>query len=284
MIPAPFEYEVAESVDDAVRLLGSSDDAKLLAGGHSLLPLMKLRFAQPSLLVDIGRLGELAYVREDDERFAIGALTRYHDLHRDDMLHRRCPIVAHVAGMVGDPQVRHRGTIGGSIAHGDPAGDLPTVLLALDAELVCFGPDGERTIPAREFFRGIFETALGPRDVLTEIRVPKLGAEAGWSYQKFTRRAQDWAIVGVAALVRRDDGSIRDGAVALTNMGPTPLRARGVEEALSAASPDGISQAAERAAEGTSPPSDPNGSAEYRQHLARVLVRQALEEALSRRS
>ena len=282
MIPASFEYEVAQSVDDAVRLLGSSDDAKLLAGGHSLLPLMKLRFAQPSLLVDIGRLGELAYVREDEDHFAIGALTRYHDLHRDDMLRRRCAIVSHVSGLVGDPQVRHRGTIGGSIAHGDPAGDLPAVLLALDAELVAFGPDGERTIPAREFFRGIFETALGPREVLTEIRVPKLG-EAGWSYQKFTRRAQDWAIVGVAAVVRRDDGAIRDGAVALTNMGPTPLRARGVEEALAGAAPEALAQAAERSAEGTSPPSDPNGSAEYRQSLARVLVRQALEEALTRR-
>jgi aerobic carbon-monoxide dehydrogenase medium subunit len=282
MIPATFEYEVAESVEDAVRLLGSREDAKLLAGGHSLLPLMKLRFAQPSLLVDIGRLAELAYVRDLGDHLGIGSLTRYHDLERDPLLREHCPIVAHVSGLVGDPQVRHRGTIGGSVAHGDPAGDLPTVLLALDAELLVRGPGGERAIPAGEFFRGLFETALGAEDVLTQIRVPKLGANAGWSYQKFTRRAQDWAIVGVAAVARRDNGAIGQAAVGLTNMGPTPLRARSVEEALAGGSGEAVAGASERAADGTSPPSDPNGSAEYRQHLARVLVRRALEEALAR--
>jgi carbon-monoxide dehydrogenase medium subunit len=183
VIPDRFEYEVAESVEQAVELLGSSDGAKLLAGGHSLLPMMKLRFARPPLLVDVGRLRELSYVREDGDRIAIGALTRHHDLAGDELLQKRCGIVAHTASLIGDRQVRHRGTAGGSIAHGDPASDLPAVLLALEAELVVRGPDGERTVPAADFFRGVFETALGPQDVLTEIRVPALAG--GWSYLKY---------------------------------------------------------------------------------------------------
>jgi carbon-monoxide dehydrogenase medium subunit len=183
--------------------------------------------------------------------------------------------------MIGDPQVRHRGTIGGSIAHGDAASDLPTVVVALDGEIVVHGQEGERTIPAGDFFQGFFETALGPRDVVTEIRVPKLGT-SGWSYQKFTRRAQDWATVGVAAVTRRDDGTIAEAAIALTNMGPTPIRARAVEGALAGASVDSLAPAAELADEGTSPPSDTNATAEYRRHLARVLVRRAVEEALAR--
>ncbi len=275
MIPASFEYELAESVDHAVDLLGSREDAKLLAGGHSLIPLMKLRFARPGTLVDIGRLAELTYVRDAGDSLAIGALTRHHDLQRDELLHRHCEILSFTAGLVGDPQVRHRGTIGGSVAHGDPASDLPTVLLALDAELAITGPEGERTVPAAEFFRGLFETALGPQDVLTEIRVPKLEG-AGWSYVKFHRRAQDWATVGVAAI---GNGGLR---VALTNMGPTPLRASAVEDAL-AAGEDGAA-ASERAADGTSPPSDTNGSAEYRRHLVKVLVRRALEDAAARKN
>jgi carbon-monoxide dehydrogenase medium subunit len=274
VIPAPFDYEVAGSVDDAIRLLGEGEDAKLLAGGHSLLPLMKLRFARPTLLVDIGRLSDLAYVREAGDGIAIGALTRHHDLATSELLKEQCGILAYAAAQVGDPQVRHRGTIGGSAAHGDPASDLPTVLLALDAELVARGPDGERTIAAADFFRGFLETALGSREVLTEIRVPKLGG-AGCSYVKFNRRAQDWATVAVAAIV--SNGSAR---VALTNMGPTPLRARGVEEAFAAGgNPEA---AAARAAEGTSPPSDTAGSADYRRHLATVLTRRALEKALAR--
>ena len=282
MIPAPFDYELAESVDHALQLLGSREDARPLAGGHSLLPLMKLRFAAPSLLVDIGRLSDLAHVRDDGDRIAIGALGRYSELERDDLLRRHCPLLAHVCGLIGDPQVRHRGTIGGSAAHGDPASDLPAVLVALDADLVVRGPDGERTVPARDFFRGLFETALGPGELLTELRVPKLGAGTGWSYQKFTRRAQDWAIVGVAAVARRANGAMEEAAIALTNMGPAPVRASAVEQALAGATPEAIPQAAETAAEGTSPPSDTNGTAEYRQHLARVLVRRALEEALAR--
>ena len=184
-----------------------------------------------AVLVDLGRLETLRYVRDAGQQLAIGALTRHHDLQHDPLLQEHCPLVSYAAGLIGDPQVRHRGTIGGSLAHGDPASDLPAVLLALDAELVVHGPSGERMVPAGEFFRGVFETALGPQDVLTEIRVPKLGP-AGWSYLKFTRRAQDWATVAVAAVVRRSNGTIDDAAIALTNMGPTPVRARTAESAL----------------------------------------------------
>ncbi|HEU4449348.1 MAG TPA: xanthine dehydrogenase family protein subunit M [Gaiellaceae bacterium] len=272
MIPARFDYEVAESADHAVELLGSGPDAKLLAGGHSLLPLMRLRLARPELLVDVGRLGDLSYVREDGDAIAIGALTRYHDLERSELLRAEAPIVAHAAGTVGDPQVRHRGTIGGSVAHCDPASDAPTVLLALDAELVVRGPGGERRLPVAESFGGFLATTLDPQELLTEIRVPKTGAD-GWAYEKLTRRAQDWATVAVAAV--RANGGAR---VALTNMGPTALRAGGVEEALASGSDPAA--AAERAADGTSPPSDHNASAEFRQHLARVLTRRALEKAL----
>ena len=226
MIPAPFEYARAGSVEEAISLLGSREDAKLLAGGHSLLPAMKLRVARPSLLVDIGRMQDLSYIREDGDRVAIGALTRHHDVSVSDISTRSCPIVAYAASRVGDPQVRHLGTIGGSVAHGDPAGDMPSVLLALNAELVATGPGGTRTIAASEFFTSLFETALAPNEVLTEIRVPK--SADGWSYLKFNRRAQDWALVGVAAV--RSNGGVN---VALTNMGLTPLRAAGVEEALS---------------------------------------------------
>lgn len=273
MIPARFDYEVAESVDQAIELLGSGGDAKLLAGGHSLLPLMRLRLARPGLLVDIGRLDELRYVREDGDRIAIGALTRHHDVANDPLLLAENGLLAKTAAGIGDPQVRHMGTIGGSVAHGDPASDLPAVLVALEADLVVRGPGGERTIPAGELFRGFLETALEPGEVLTEIRVPKLGA-GGWSYLKLTRRAQDWATVGVAAV--QANGSAR---VALTNMGATPVRALGVEEALGSGAD--AAAAAERAAEGTSPPSDHSASAEFRQHLARVLTRRALEEALT---
>jgi carbon-monoxide dehydrogenase medium subunit len=274
VIPAPFDYEVAESADHAVALLGQhGEDAKLLAGGHSLLPLMRLRLATPSVLVDIGRLQDLNYVRDAGDHLAVGALTTHEELHFDELLLRECPLLAHTAGEIGDPQVRHMGTIGGSVAHADPASDLPTVLLALDAELVVHGPGGDRTLPASGFWKGIFESELGPQDLLTEIRVPKLSG--GWSYQKFNPRAQDWAIVGVAA-VARNGGA----AVALTNMGETPLRASAVEQALAGGA--GAADAAEQALEGTNPPEDALASADYRRHLAKVLVRRALEEAGSR--
>ena len=274
MIPASFEYRRAGTVDEALGWLGEDPDStKLLAGGHSLLPLMKLRLATPAVLVDVGRIEGLSYVRDAGDHVAIGALTRHRDLEVSDVARSEVPLLAHVAGQVGDPQVRHRGTIGGSLAHGDPASDLPAAVLALGGTLVVRGPSGTREVPADEFFRGFLETAIGPDEMLTEIRVRK--APSGWAFQKFNLRAQDWAIVGVAAVV---DGSAR---VALVNMGSTTVRARGVEEALSeGASP---ADAAARAAEGLDPPSDLHASAEYRQHLATVLVRRALEGATAPR-
>ncbi len=269
MIPAPFEYERAASVEQAIELLGRDEDAKLLAGGHSLIPLLRLRsYVRPTLLIDIGRLEDLRYVREEGDLIAIGALTRHAQVVADPMLAQHCAVLAEGAALVGDPQVRHRGTIGGSIAHGDPASDLATIVLALDADLVVQGPEGERTIPASEFFTGPFTTALGHGDVLTEIRIPKI--ERG-VYLKYQRRAADWATVGVAAA--RVEGRVQVG---LTSMGPTPLRARAVEKALV----DGasIADAASHAADGTEPPSDVSASSEYRAHLARVLVARALDQ------
>jgi len=277
VIPAAFDYEVAENVEHAIALLGEREDAKLLAGGHSLLPAMKLRLARPALLVDVGRIAELSYVRESNGHIAIGALTRHRDVASSVLLQAQCPIVSHTAGQVGDPQVRHRGTIGGSIAHGDPASDLPTVVLALDAELVARGPGGERSIPASEFFTGVFSTALAPDEVLVEIRVPKLGEGTGWSYTKMSRRAQDWATVAVAAVVERSNGSIGKASVGLTNMGGTPLRATAVEEAVVGGG--SIDEASKLAADGTEPSSDHAASADFRKHLARVLTKRALEEA-----
>ena len=274
MIPSAFDYVRAASVDEALAQLAEhGDEAKLLAGGHSLLPLMKLRLAAPTVLIDIGRLRDLSYVRDGGNHVAVGALTRHRDVEISDLLRAEVPLLAHTAGLVGDPQVRHRGTIGGSVAHGDPASDLPAVVLALGGTLVARGPGGEREIAAGEFFHGFLETALAPDEMLTEIRLPKRPG-AGWSYQKFNRRAQDWAIVGVAAV--RNGGA----GVALVNMGSTPLRATAVEQALaSGASP---ADAAAHAAEGTEPPDDLNGSADYRRHLVQVLVRRALEEAGAR--
>jgi aerobic carbon-monoxide dehydrogenase medium subunit len=272
LIPAPFTYRRAGSAAEALDLAGEyGDDAKFLAGGHSLLPLMKLRLALPEVVIDIGRLRDLSYVRDEGGHVSIGALTRHHDVEHSGLLARELPLLAHAAGQVGDPQVRHCGTIGGSIAHADPASDLPAVVLALNGTLVASGPSGTREIPAGEFFHGMLETALEPGELLTEIRVPKTGAPAGWSFQKFTKRAIDWAIVGVA---------VQDGSVALVNMAETPLRAAAVERALA----DGAAprEAAAHAAEGTRPASDINASRDYREHLARVLVARAVEEARSR--
>jgi aerobic carbon-monoxide dehydrogenase medium subunit len=271
MIPAAFEYERVDSVEAAIAALQADDGAKLLSGGHSLLPQMKLRFVMPTRLIDIGRLRDISYVREDGDAVAVGALTRYHDLQANDALRELCPIVASVAGQVGDPQVRHMGTIGGSVAHADPAGDMPAVLLALGATFVATGSGGSREIAADDMFPGLFQSALANDEVLTEIRVPKT---TGWSYQKFTRRAMDWAVVGVAAV--RMNGSVN---VSLTNMGLTPMRASGVEEALAGGADPAT--AAERADEGSAPPSDSFGSEEYRRALSKVLVRRALEEAVA---
>jgi aerobic carbon-monoxide dehydrogenase medium subunit len=272
VIPAPFEYMRASSVGDAIDLLVQhGDDAKLLAGGHSLLPLMKLRLATPSLLVDIGRLEELSFVREAGDFVEIGAMTRHRDLETSELVRSELPVLSHVAGQIGDPQVRHRGSFGGSLAHGDPASDLPAVALAVGATFVTTGPRGESEVPAEEFFRGFLETALSADEVLSFVRVPK-GA-GPWSFQKFNRRAQDWAIVGAVAVAGEQT------RVALVNMGSVPMRATATEQALVDGA--GVGEAAERASEGTEPPEDVNASPEFRRHLARVLTRRALEETLS---
>ena len=270
MIPAPFHYTRVDSVDAAVAaLVEHGDEAKLMAGGMSLLPLMKLRLAVPTVIVDAGRLNDLRYVRDGGDHLAIGALSRHRDLETNTTLGEHCGVLRAVAAEVGDNQVRHRGTIGGSVAHGDPASDLPAVLLALDADFVVRGSNGDRTIAATDFFTGFLETALAPDELLTEIRVPKTGSN-GFSYEKFNRRAQDWAIVGAVALTA--NGSTRVG---LVNMGATPLRATGVEAALAGGA--SIADACAAAADGTEPSSDINATPEYRSHLARVLTRRALE-------
>ena len=273
MIPSSFTYKRAGSAEEALDLAAEhGEDAKFLAGGHSLLPLMKLRLAAPEVIIDLSGLRDLSYVTDQGSYVSIGALTRHHDVEHSELLGREVPLLAYAAGQVGDPQIRHRGTIGGSIAHADPASDLPAVLLALDATVVARGADGEREIGIGEFFQGLFETALEPDELLTEIRVPKPASGGGaWSFQKFTQRAIDWAIVGCA---------VQDGHVALVNMGGTPLRAAATEAALAGgASP---ADAAAHAAEGTSAADDIRATRAYREHLARVLVSRALTEASSR--
>lgn len=273
--PAAFRYLRADSTDAALAALAEhGDEAKVLAGGHSLLPLMKLRLATPAVLVDVGDLDDLAYVRLDGDVLAVGALTRHRTLETDPLVADRLPLLAQVAGVVGDPQVRNRGTIGGSLAHGDPASDLPAAVLALGARLVAEGPRGRRTIAADDFFTGFLETRLEPDELLVEVRLPLDGGDdpAAGAYQKLTRRAQDWAIVAAAAA--RTPSGVR---VALTNVGPTPQRARAVEEALAGGAT--AAEAAALAADGTDPPADIHASSEYRRHLARVLVRRALVDA-----
>jgi carbon-monoxide dehydrogenase medium subunit len=277
VIPPAFTYVRAHSVEEALGLAAEhGEDAKYLAGGQSLLPLMKLRFAAPTVLIDLGRVSELSYIRDEGNHVAIGALTRHHDVAGSALLLSDIPLLAHTAEAVGDPQIRHRGTIGGSVAHADAAADLPAALLALDATFVIRGADGERSVPASGFFRGIFETAIEPGELLTEIQVPKPAAPAAWSFQKFNKRAIDFAIVGVAVQGTGGPGT----GVALINMGSTPLRATAVESAL--ASGASAADAAALAAEGTNAGSDIHATKEYREHLARVLVRRALNEASSR--
>lgn len=272
MIPSLFDYKRASSAAEAISLVTEyGEDAKFLAGGHSLLPLMKLRLAAPSVLVDIGRLKDLSYITDAGSYIAIGALTRHMDVETSPIVKQHVPLLACAAGHVGDPQVRHRGTIGGSIAHADSASDLPATTLALGATYVVQGASGTREIAATDFYKGFLESALQPDEMLTEIRVPKMNG-AGWSFQKFNRRAQDWAIVGVAAW-RGNGGS----GVALVNMGSTPVLATDVATAL--ASGASVADASELAATQADPQSDLNASAEYRVHLAKVLVRRALEEA-----
>jgi aerobic carbon-monoxide dehydrogenase medium subunit len=278
VITAPFDYEAPESLEEAVRMLHENgEDAKALAGGHSLLPLMKVRLAAPTLLVDLRRIPGLHGARQEDGGWRIGPMTRHADLQDTPEL----GVVAHAAGLIADQQVRNRGTIGGSLAHGDPASDLPTVLLALDGEVTARGPSGERTIAARDLFQDYLTTSLAHDELITEVRLP---AQEGWSfgYQKFARRAEDWAMVGACALVRKGaDGTCEDVRIGLTHMGSTPLRASAAEEALRGQPLDSasIGRAAEQAAEGTQPPGDLNATPDYKRHLARVLTRRALEEA-----
>jgi carbon-monoxide dehydrogenase medium subunit len=272
VIPAAFDYKRASSAAEAISLIGQyGDEAKFLAGGHSLIPLMKLRLAQPAMLIDIGRIKDLSYIKDGGDCIAIGALTRHMDVEKSALVIKEVPLLAHAAGYVGDAQVRHRGTIGGSLAHADSASDLPATTLALGATYVAQGPKGERLIAAASFYKGFLESALEPDEMLTEIRVPKMNG-AKWGFEKFNRRAQDWAIVGVAAWRSKDASG-----VALVNMGSTPILATSVSEALKSGA--SVADAAEQAATEAEPQDDLNASSEYRVHLAKVLVRRALEKA-----
>nr|BFD81077.1 xanthine dehydrogenase family protein subunit M [Streptomyces sp. Xyl84] len=284
MIPPAFDYVRPATLDEAVRVLADAgEDAKVLAGGQSLLPLLRLRLAFPELVVDVGRIPGLRGVREEGGTLVIGALTTHHEVVHDPLVRRYAGLLAQATETVADPAVRHRGTLGGSLAHADPAGDLPAVALALDAELVAVGPGGRRTVPARDFFADYLQTALAPDEVLAEVRVP--GREGwGYRYEKFHRVAQSWAMVGVAALVRRDGGHIAEARIALTNMGATPLRAAATEEALTGAGDAGaVARAARSAADGTRPSRDASASPEYRAHLARVLTERAVLAATGAR-
>ena len=282
MIPAKFDYVRPSSLASAIEALaGGGEDAKVIAGGQSLLPLLRLRLAYPELLVDIGGLGELAGVRDAGDALVIGAMTTHYSLIRDPLIREHCGLIAETAATVADPAVRHRGTIGGSLAHADPAGDLPAVISALDATLVATGPGGEREIAAADFFVDYLTTALEPGEILTAIRVPKLGPGWGFRYEKFQPTAQAWAIVGVAALARRENGHVAEARVGLTNMATVPVRARAAEAAAAGAeaSRQALAAAAVNADEGSDPPSDLRAAADYRRHLARVLTGRALAAA-----
>jgi carbon-monoxide dehydrogenase medium subunit len=282
VIPAAFDYVHPSSVADALSALDSAgEDGKVLAGGQSLLPILRLRLAYPSTVVDVGRITELQGVSDDGDAIVIGAMTTHHDILHDDLVRRHAPVIAQATATIADPQVRRRGTFGGALAHADPAGDLGAVALALDCSFNIAGISGTRTVAAAEFFQDYLTTAIGPDEILTSIRVPKLGDAWSSHYEKFNRVAQAWSIVGVAALVKRNNGSIEQVRVGLTNMSTTPLRAAAVESALAGAkaSADAIGAAAEHAAEGTHAPSDLSGQADYREHLARVLTKRAVIKA-----
>jgi carbon-monoxide dehydrogenase medium subunit len=285
MIPAQFEYQAPTSVDEAIKTIASlGDRAKIVAGGHSLIPIMKLRLAQPEVLVDIGRIGELRYIRSDGDRLAIGALATHADVLRSSVVKESAPILVETADEIGDQQVRNRGTIGGSLAHADPAADYPATILALEAEIVAQGPGGRRTIPAGAFFTGMLATALAPDELLVEVRVPVQGRGSGGTYLKMGNKASHYAVVGVAAVVRVEGGKIAKLAVGITGAGSQPIRATGVEQALTGQAPsaEAIASAAQSAAEGLDLLSDVHGSAGYRAHIARVYTRRAIEEAVRR--
>jgi len=283
VIPAAFDYEAPGSIEEALGVLAGSAgrDVKVLAGGQSLLPVLRLRLAAPELVVDLGRIGQLRGVRDDGEVIVIGAMTTHDDVTREPLIRQHALLLALAAQTVADPQVRHRGTFGGALAHADPAGDMPAPALALGAQFVIAGPSGRRTVAAEDFFVDLFTTAVGDEELLVEIRVPK---HTGWGahYEKFSTVAQAWSIVGVAAAVRTDGGSIAEARVALTNMGLTPVRATAVEQALVGrpATPEAIREAAAHAADGTSPMSDANADEDYRRHLATVLTRRAVLAAV----
>jgi carbon-monoxide dehydrogenase medium subunit len=282
VIPASFEYARPTTVDEALQAIADGgDDVKIMAGGQSLIPVMRLRLAAPETVVDLSRVAELRGVRDDGDAIVIGAMATHHDVMTDPLVLQYAPLIAEATETVADRQVRARGTFGGALAHADPAGDLPAVALALDAEFVIVGPEGRRTVPASDFFVDYLTTALEEGELLVEIRVPKLAGEWGMRYEKFNRVAQAWSIVAVAAVVRRENGHIAEARIGLTNMGSTPLRASAVEAALAGAdaSPEAIAAAARSAAEGTSPSSDLNGQADYREHLAQVLTRRAVTAA-----
>jgi aerobic carbon-monoxide dehydrogenase medium subunit len=282
MIPAAFDYVAPTSVEEALQALaGDVDEIKVLAGGQSLIPVLRLRMAAPGLIVDLGRIPELVGVSDDGDHIVIGAMTTHDEVSRNELVREHALVISQAAELVADPQVRHRGTFGGSLVHADPAGDLPAPALALGAQFVIAGPDGERTVAAEDFFQDIFTTAVGEREILTKVRVPK---HTGWGshYEKVNRIAQQWSIVGVAAVVRTEGETIAEAKIALTNMGSTPIRARAVEQALVGltASEDAVKAAAAAAAEGTNPPSDLNGDSAYRSHLATVLTRRAVLAAV----
>jgi len=282
MIPAKFDYVKPGSVDEAVRALAEGgEDAKVIAGGQSLLPLLRLRLSYPDLLVDIGGIDELRGVSDHGDSLVIGARTTHYQVVHDPLIGEHCGILAEAAGTVADPAVRHRGTLGGSLAHGDPAGDLPAVVLALGATLIARGTGGQREIAAGDFFVDYLSTALEPGEILTGVRVPKLGSDWGYRYEKFHRTAQAWAIVGVAALARRSNGHVAEARVGLTNMGSVPVRASAVEAAAAGAEAtrNALNAAAASAADGTEPPADLHGAPDYRRHLARVLTGRALAAA-----
>jgi carbon-monoxide dehydrogenase medium subunit len=284
MIPAEFEYTRPSSIAEAVAAIAEAgEDGKILGGGQSLIPILRLRLAYPSTIIDVSRVDDMRGVREDGDAILIGSMTTHHDVMHDALVVEHAPLIAQATETVADPQVRHRGTFGGALAHADPAGDLGAVALALGCEFVANGANGERRIPASEFFLDYLTTALSPDEVLTAIRVPKLGA--GWSshYEKFNRVAQAWSIVAVAALVKRENGSISEARIGLTNMGSTPLRSSAVEQALAGAdvTDEAVSAAAEHAADGTNAPSDLSGKSDYREHLARVLTKRAVLSAAS---
>ena len=278
MIPAAFDYKAPTSLNEALQLLGQGgDDAKIIAGGQSLLPVLRLRLAAPELVIDLAKIDSLKGIRDDRDAIVIGAMTPHFEVIRDPLIADHASLIAKCVATVADPQVRHRGTFGGACAHADPASDIPAPVLALDAEFVIAGPSGQRTVAATDFFQDLFTTAVGDDEILVEVRVPKY---TGWgsAYEKFVRVAHQWAIAGVAATVRTEGGTIAEARIALTNMGPTPIRARAAEQALVgvAVEPDAVAAALTSIADGTAPPTDLNGDPEYRRHLVSVLGRRAV--------